>query len=281
MKYIFFGTPKFAAAVLEKLIAAGLPPAAVVCNPDKPVGRKKVISAPPVKEIAEKHGIKILQPEKLEVNSLKLQVGEVDFFVVAAYSKILKKEILSIPRLGTVGVHPSLLPKHRGASPIQSSILEGDTESGVTLFLIDEKVDHGQIIANLKLKTENLKLNYLELQKKLAEVSGDLLAETLPKFLSGKITPKEQNEAEATYTKKFSTEDAYVEPSDLEKAQSGANPIIAESIDRKIRALNPEPGVWTIHDGERLKLLESETKNGALHIRKFQRAGKKPQSGIL
>lgn len=286
MKYMFFGTPEFAAIVLEKLITAGLPPAAVVCNPDRPVGRKKIITPPPVKLLAQKHNITVRQPEKLEVGNCPSS-AEVDLAIVAAYAKIIPKEILQIPRLGVVGVHPSLLPKYRGPSPIQSAILNGEEETGVTLYLLDERVDHGSIVASEKLKMKNE--NHLELQKKLAELGGNLLVKILPKFVEGKIKPQPQNEAEATYTKKFITEDGFVNEKDLNVAQKGLNTAITQRIERKIRALNPEPGVWTIQSDKRqeirdkgnaekrVKLLEAVVENNRLVIKKIQEEGGRPK----
>src|SRR3990167_5776499 len=163
MRYIFFVTPNFAAIILEKLIKSSLIPSAVVCNPDRPIGRKKNITPPPTKSLALHYNIPILQPEILTNNKLQITNYKPDFFVVAAFSKILSKEILQIPRLGTIGIHPSLLPKYRGATPIQTAILNGDTETGTTLYLIDEKIDHGAILAQRKLPIENL--NYQELEK--------------------------------------------------------------------------------------------------------------------
>jgi len=269
MTYLFFGTPEFAAIILEKLISAGFLPRAVVCNPDKPVGRKKIITPPPVKQlIAErKEQIVILQPEKLD-SSLKFQVSSLnpDFFVVAAYSKILPKEILNIPKLGSIGVHPSLLPKYRGPTPIQTAILNGETETGVTLYLMDEKVDHGPILAKRELEFPISNFQFPILLKKLAELGGDLLIETLPKFLRGEIKPLAQNETQATYTKKFTAEDGFV---DLEKDEPAL-------IERKIRAFNPEPGVWTIKNGKRMKILEAQIIDKRLVLKKIQVEGKKP-----
>ncbi len=311
-KYIFFGTPDFAAVILEKLIKAGFPPAAVVCNPDKPVGRKKVITPPPVKarimnyESGIRERIKILQPEKLDKefhNSLFQIHDSFDFFIIAAYAKIIPKEILEMPRLGTIGVHPSLLPKYRGSSPIQSIILDGESETGVSLFLADEKVDHGPIFAQRTLNYELGIRNYEELSQKLAELGADLLVETLPKFLNGEITPLPQDETQATYTKKFITKDGYVEPKDLERAQKDGGQIAME-IERKTRALNPEPGVWTNlssdelsslirangrivkqskiaeqkKQGKRMKILEAElTPENKLKLKKIQFEGKTPR----
>ena len=281
MKYVFFGTPEFAAIILEKLLGAKFIPQAVVCNPDKPVGRKQIITPPPVKSLIMKHGtwnIPVLQPEKLD-KSFMLHVSSFmpDLFIVAAYSQILSKEILEVPRLGTIGVHPSLLPKYRGASPIQTAILNGDEKTGVSLFLVDEEMDHGAIIANLEFRIQNSEWNYENLNRKLAELGADLLIKTLPDFVGGKITPLPQNEPEATYTKKFSTEDAYIKPQDLEKAENQSGEIAIE-IDRKIRALNPEPGTWTILNGKRTKILEAKIIDEKLKITKIQIEGKKPQN---
>ncbi|MCP6720015.1 MAG: methionyl-tRNA formyltransferase [Patescibacteria group bacterium] len=276
-KYIFFGTPEFAAIILEKLIAAHMPPVLIVCNPDRPVGRKKVITSPPTKLLAAQHNIPISQPETLLNYKPPTTNYKPDFFIVAAYAKIIPKDILKIPRLGTVGVHPSLLPKYRGPTPIQAAILSGDEKTGVTLFLIDEEIDHGPILAQRALENYELGImNYKELEKGLAGMSGDLLVETLLKFIKGEIKPQPQDETQATYTKKFKIEDAYV---DLEKD----NPV---AVERKIRALNPEPGVWTIStggkpfdiaQGKRVKLLEAELAERELKLKKIQVEGKKPQ----
>lgn len=268
MRYLFFGTPEFAAIILEKLITAGMPPALVICNPDRPAGRKKIITPPPAKILAEKNKIPVWQPETLtnfKSEILNFKLGEIDFAVVAAYAKILPKEIIELPRLSTIGVHPSLLPKYRGSTPIQSVILNDEKETGTTLFLIDEKVDHGAILA-----VDHLPIiendTYETLLKKLAELSGNLLVKTLPQYINEKITPQTQNETEATYTKKLATQDAFV---NLTKDTP-------ESIIRKIHALNPEPGTWTILNEKRTKILEAEIIEGKLKLKKIQIEGKKP-----
>jgi len=290
-KFVFFGSPEFAAIILEKLIVAGFIPSAVVCNPDRPVGRKKIITPPPVKqrimnyESGIKNKIKILQPERLDkafLDSLFLIHDSFDFFVVASYAKIIPKEILGIPQLGTIGVHPSLLPKYRGPTPIQSAILAGESETGVTLYLLDEKVDHGPILARRVLENYELGImNYEKLHDALANLGAELIIETLPKFLKGEIKPRPQDESQATYTKKFTTDDGRV---DLEKD----DPIV---IERKVRALNPEPGVWmyaTINTvslirankgyiGKRMKILEAKILGGKLILKKIQFEGRKPQ----
>ena len=257
MKYAFFGSPKFAAIILEKLIRAGMPPAVVACNPDRPSGRKQIVTSPPTKLLAEKHGIRVLQPDDLKIENFKLKVAEMDFGIVAAYAKILPQAIIENFKLGIIGVHPSLLPKYRGATPIQNALLAGEAETGTTLFLLDAKVDHGPIIASRKLQIANSD-NYETLLEKLANLSADLLIETLPKFNTGAVDLIAQDESQATYTKKFATEDAFV---DFQKDDT-------VSVQRKIRALNPEPGVYSVKNGKRVKILDQNT----VHIE-----GKKPQ----
>lgn len=267
--FAFLGTPDFAAKVLTRLIDSGMSPAVVICNPDRPVGRKKILTPPPTKTIAEQMGIKVWQPEKLELAEWKKQVGEIDFAIVAAYAKIIKKEILDTAPKGFIGVHPSLLPKYRGASPIQSVLLAGEQETGVTLYMVDEKVDHGAILAQRTLAIADR--NYETLEPALAELGGDMLIETLPRFTRGEITPKAQEEAEATLTRKFKTEDGFV---DLEKDD-------ARTILGKIRGLNPEPGAFTFREGKRVKLLEAEWEGSKLKITRIQVEGEKPKSATI
>lgn len=293
MRFAFFGTPEFAAIILEKLIGKGFIPRAVICNPDRPTGRKRIVTPPPVKqsvmkyelEIREK--IKILQPEKLDPSLFLIPHSSFDLFIVVAYAKILPKEILEIPKFGAIGIHPSLLPRHRGPTPIQTAILEGDKVTGVTLFLMDEKVDHGPILAGQGLEIRNS--NFETLNRELANLGAKLLIETLPKFMKGEIKTQIQNENYATYTKKFTTEDAYVPPQDLWQAEKEGGEI-AIQIERKIRALNPEPGVWTkitpdlvslirANSGmvrKRMKILRAEIVDGKLKLKKIQIEGKKP-----
>ncbi len=243
-----------------------MPPATVVCNPDKPMGRKKIITAPPTKLLAKKYEISVAQPETKEAIPNFLG-NSFDFFIVAAYSKILPKYVIDLPKLGVIGVHPSLLPKYRGATPIQSAILAGETETGTSLFLIDEKVDNGPVIASSPQPIANSE-TYETLMQKLAHLSGKLLAEILPDFVAGKIKPKPQNDDEATFTKKFSTEDGLV---DLAKD----DPV---KIERKVRALSAEPGVWTKReDGRRMKILKAEISEGKLKLLEIQYEGGRPR----
>lgn len=276
MKYVFFGTPRFAEIVLAGLLDAELVPVALVCNPDRPVGRKKIITPPLTKQLIADRALSavVFQPEKLDENFIKkLQDLGPDFFVVAAYAKIIPDAVLKIPRLGTLGTHPSLLPKYRGASPIQSVILAGETMTGSSLYAMDAQMDHGAVYAQDTITLDSLHTDYLKLEKQLAELSSKLLIEVIPKLMDGTIKPNIQDESQATFTKKFKTQDGFIDPALLESAESGDKEK-AEYIVRTIRALNPEPGVWTMQNGTRVKLLDANiAPDGSLKLSKTQREG--------
>lgn len=272
MRYLFFGTPRFANIVLEHLIQEGQVPVALVCNPDRPLGRKKSITKPETKQTAEKHGIRVFQPSnKKELTALipEFKKLNLDVAVVAAYAHIIEDEVLAVPKKGTLGVHPSLLPKYRGATPIQSVLLNGETESGTTIYKMDAKVDNGPILASEKIMLEKEE-TYLSLEEKLATLGAKLIMKNAKNYIAGDCPLKEQDQTKATLTKKFKTSDAEVVfGKDSE-----------ETIYRKIKALNPEPGVWTLNfptrEHIRVKLLEAELKEGVLNITKIQPDGKKP-----
>lgn len=273
MKYVFFGTPRNAAMLLEQLIKAGYPPVALVCNPDRPAGRKKIMTAPATKICltSGKINIPVFQPEKpIEIKE-ELKALGADIFIVLAYGSIIPPEIAEIPRYGTIGVHPSLLPKYRGPSPIQSVLLAGETETGVTLYLLDAQMDHGRIISNFQFSISNEDTN-ITLEDKCSDVAAKLLIETLPKYISGEIKPVEQNHAKATVTHKFTTADGQV---DMVKDDP-------KVIYNKIRAFNPEPSVWTLnfpgHINKRVKLLSTLWQDKKLVITKIQLEGKTPIS---
>ena len=262
---IFFGTSEFGAIVLEKLIEHGMKPVLVVTAPDKPVGRKQMLTPPPTKISAKKYGIPILQPEILVNSKSEIRNSKPDLIALAAYGQIIPKEILDIPKHGALNVHPSLLPKYRGASPVQSAILNGEAETGVTIMLMDEELDHGPIIAHTKYKMQDTRYTYEELHDKLAEVGGDLLAETIPKWIRGEIKPEPQDHSHATYTKRIKKEDGRI---DWSKP--------AGYIERQVRALNPWPGAFTLWEGKRVKILKAHIEQGKLIIDELQLEGKKP-----
>jgi len=276
MKFVYFGSFRVSADILEGMVHGGdgalpLMPAVVVCSPDRPAGRKKILTAPAIKQRIAKEGwgIQVLQPEKVMDIIPELKKINADVFVVMGYPQILPPEILSIPRLGTLGIHPSLLPKYRGASPIQSALLENEAETGVTLYQMDEKVDHGPILAANTLSIDEDETN-TGLEKKLASLAAELLVKILPEFVAGKIKPHEQAHATATLTKKFTTIQAQV---DMQKDSPN-------TIYNKIRAFTPEPGVWTMnfpgYEGKRVKLLAAHFENSRLTVTEIQPDGKKP-----
>ncbi len=281
MKFVFFGSPEFASMVLRKIIAAGFVPDALVCNPDRPAGRKKIITPPETKKLIASEGlaglVKILQPEKPAEVIPALQELQPDFCVVAAYAKIIPKSVLAVPRLGTIGVHPSLLPKYRGASPIQSALLAGEKETGVALYLLGPGLDDGPILAVNRLPIADSD-DYELLLPKLAELGGGMLAELIPEFRKGGVRPAPQDESRATFTKKFTADDGFVEDLDLRAAMETG--VGADELHNKIRALGAEPGVWTMRGGKRLKLLSSEVLNGKLRLRQIQWEGKTPENFI-
>lgn len=245
LKIIFAGTPEFALPSLQKIVKHfTLAEILVITQVDKPVGRKQIIAPPPVKVLAERLGLTVWQPKSLK-NKIwfdNIKMFNPTVLIVVAYGKIIPDNILNIPRLGGVNVHPSLLPKHRGPAPIQAAILNLDNETGVSIMLLDAEMDHGPILAQ-----EKIKLNKTEtgesLHNKLSALGADLLIKTLDKYLNHEITAKEQNHAQATYTKLIQKEDGKIDWQEK-----------AEVIEAKIRAFSPWPGAFTRFADQRLKL---------------------------
>ncbi len=234
----FFGTPDFALPILKALLKIS-PPILVISAPDD---SQKSLS--PIAQCARKKGIRTLAPQKMTENIF--EGNSFDIFIIAAYGKILPKHILEIPRLGTLNVHPSLLPKYRGASPIQASIVHGDTRTGVTIISADEKVDHGPILAQ---RTAPISRDDdgLSLSKKLANLGRDLLLEILPKCLASSLEPKEQDHENATFTKLLKKDDGKINWT-----------MSVEEIHRHIRAYRVWPTSWTTWEGIRIKILKAE-----------------------
>ncbi|MCX6746194.1 MAG: methionyl-tRNA formyltransferase [Candidatus Parcubacteria bacterium] len=247
IKIIFMGTPEFSVPVLNALIE-NYNAIAVVTQPDKKVGRKQVLTFSPIKKIALANKIEILQPEKIsgKVEFIR-RVNDLnpDLIVIAAYGLILPKEILDIPKYGVINVHASLLPKYRGASPIQAAILNGEKETGVTIMLVNEKMDEGDILSQETITiTDND--NFASLYEKLSVLGTHLLIEVLLKWLNKEIKPQKQDESQATYCKLITKEDGKI---DWHKS--------AQEIDRQIRALTPWPGTWTVWNNKKLKILSA------------------------
>jgi len=253
MKIIFMGTGVFASIVLQKLINSGLELFAIITQPDKPSGREQDIIFSPVKNLAVEKNLDVYQPKSLIKADGFVLVDSLapDLIIVADYGKIIPKNILDLPKFGTLNIHPSLLPKYRGSSPLQETILRGDKETGVTIILLDEEMDHGQIVGQEKLEIGSQKYSLAELRQKLAELGGDLAIKVLPDYLSGKIKPIAQNHDRATYTKIIVKEDGKI---NWEKS--------AKEIDCQLRAYGEWPGSWTEWENNskkcKLKIIEAE-----------------------
>lgn len=204
MNIIFMGTPDFAVPTLEKLVKSGHNILEVITQPDKPVGRKQILTPPDVKVCAEKYGLKVSQPETLKNDNSFNEIKSLDpdVIVVVAYGKILPKNILDIPKFGCVNVHGSLLPKYRGAAPIQQAVLNGDKVTGVTTMYMGEGLDTGDILLTSETEIGENETS-AELFDRLAVLGADLLIETLEKLEKGDITPVKQDESKASYTAKI------------------------------------------------------------------------------
>ena len=248
MKIVFMGTPSFAAYSLKKIIDEGYEIPLVVTQPDRRGNRNKMILSP-VKEMALEHGLEVAQPHRIKddaefVSGLK-EIAP-DMIVVAAFGQILPKEVLDIPRLGCINVHGSLLPKLRGASPMQSAILEGLDETGVTIMRMDEGLDTGDMISKVKVDIRGKDI--IEVADLLAEAGADLLAMTIPQIENGSAAYTSQNEEEATYSHLIKKSDGYTDFNES-----------AVQIERKIRAYADWPSCYTYIDGGlQLKLYKAE-----------------------
>ncbi|MDE2233573.1 MAG: methionyl-tRNA formyltransferase [Patescibacteria group bacterium] len=228
IKFAFFGSSRFSVIVLDELEMAGFVPECVVTVPDKPTGRKMKITPTEVKKWAQKRNIKIYAPERLSIAkdgsrpngkaaqnaagefSEELAKENCEVFIVASYGKIIPSNIIKIPPRRTLNVHPSLLPKYRGASPLQSVIIADDKNTGVTVIEIDEQMDHGPIVAQEKISI-NEWLPYEEFEEKMARAGGVLLSRILPDWIAGNIAAVEQDHFAATYTKKIAKEDGLID----------------------------------------------------------------------
>lgn len=212
----FFGTPEYAVTVLEKLKQAGLDISFIVTMPDKPQGRKMILTPPPAKVWGLENKVQVYQPEKLDSEELikNLTEHKCDVFVVIAYGKIIPEKILNIPKAKSLNIHGSLLPKLRGASPIETSILNDDKETGVSIIRMDSEMDHGPIVAMKEVPMEIWPPNSEILGKAIVETGADLLVSILPDWINGKIEEKEQDHSKATYTKKIVKEDGLIDLSD-------------------------------------------------------------------
>ncbi len=256
MRLLFMGTPQFAVPVLEaladarapgRLVPEGVEIAAVVTRPDKPAGRGQGVVMAPVKAKALELGLPVWQPGPLRrpENLEGLRRLAPDVIVVAAFGQILRREVLELPRFGCINVHASLLPRHRGASPVAAAILAGDQETGVTIMLMDEGLDTGQILAQRSIAIAPDDTTGT-LSEKLSHLGAALLLETLPRWLAGALTPQPQDDAQATQTRLLKKEDGIINWQ-----------LPAQALARQVRAYTPWPGTATTWRGKTLKILRA------------------------
>ena len=241
MKIVFFGTSDFATPVLEALIQTGCTVVAVVTAPNSQ-------TITPAKQLATVHNIEVLQPENFKTDPALVRIEEVarqaDVGIVVDYGKIIPKHFLRLSKHGLLNIHGSLLPKYRGPSPIQYALLNGENETGVTIFILDEKIDHGPVLG---MERESIAPNdkYYDLKMRLVKKGADLLLRLLPKYLSGEIPPQPQNESQATFTKLITKEDGKV---DWRRG--------AQQIYNQFRAFHKWPGIYTLLQDKTLKIID-------------------------
>jgi methionyl-tRNA formyltransferase len=255
VRVVFMGTPDFAVPTLKRLIAS-YEVIGVVTQPDRPAGRGSKIQMSPVKLIALKAGIPVFQPEKLRRPEAvhELRQWDADLYVVAAFGQILPQSVLDIPRFGAINVHASLLPRWRGAAPIQAAIRAGDSETGITIMKMDAGLDTGPILSQRAIPIADDETGQ-SLHDKLAELGGDLLIDTLPGYLNGTIQPIPQDEARATFAPRIDKDEGQID-----WAQSAAQ------IDRTVRAFTPWPSAFTIWDDQLLKILAGSCLSGSAPV---------------
>jgi methionyl-tRNA formyltransferase len=248
MRLVFFGTPEIAVPALDAVVAAGHEIALVVSRPDKPAGRHFELATPAVIAAARRHGLPSAQPEKLGVDDFyhRLRALQPDAAVVVAFGRLISPRVLSVPRLGFVNLHPSLLPRHRGPSPIIWAIASGDTETGVTTMLLDEGMDTGPILLQRRTPI-GPKERTPDLEVRLAGLGAELIVETLAGMATGTVTPAPQDAALATVTPKLARRDGRID--------WGWR---AEALADRCRAFDPWPGLFCNFRGTRVKVHGAE-----------------------
>jgi methionyl-tRNA formyltransferase len=287
---VFMGSPEFALPVLRKL-ATQYPVVGVVTQPDRPAGRGRVLTPPPIKILADELHLPVIQPRRLSEPDAfqQLQLWVPELIVVAAFGQILRPAVLDLPKYGCVNVHGSLLPRWRGSAPIQAAILNGDAETGITIMRMDPGIDTGSILSqkSVQISSESTTGSLAVI---LSELGADLLMDTLIPYLSGELVPQPQDDAQATYAPMIKKADGLLDFSQL-----------ADQLERKVRAFNPWPGAFTYWDNHILKIhrahvadLPSQstgrkiiyqalpaitTANGLLVLDELQLAGRTVQTG--
>lgn len=287
MRVVFMGTPEFAIPTFEGLIESGVKLVGVFTQPDRPKGRGRKLEASPVKQLALEHNLPVFQPQRLRDKDAVKQVRALhpELIVVVAYGQILPQDVLDIPKHGCINVHASLLPRHRGAAPINKAIMEGDPITGVTTMQMDAGLDTGDMLVKKSLSIFPNE-NAGELHDRLAQLGREGMEETLARLCAGTLTPEKQDDSVSSYAPMLKKADGLIDWS-----------LSAISIHNQIRGLYPWPGTFTYLDGEVLKVAESRIAKdngspgevlkaeanqvlvacgvGALELRKLQLPGKK------
>lgn len=248
LKIVFFGTSSFAVPTLQLLVQNDYEVTAVITQPEKPAGRLRVSIPSPVKKVAIENNIPVFEPHNLKKDEEFLKYFaslNIDLGIVAAYGKIIPFSHLKIPKFGFLNIHPSLLPKYRGPSPVQAAILAGDNETGVSIMLVDEQMDHGPVLSNVIYKIPSDKY-FTEINDEIWQIGARLLLEVLPDWIRGVIKPIIQDDGQATYCKLLNRHDSKINWNKT-----------AEQIYNQIRAFNPEPGTWTTWKGKVMNIVEA------------------------
>ncbi len=251
-RIVFMGSPDFAVPALRALITGGYPVVGVITQPDRPSGRGNTLTPPPVKAAAVELGLEVYQPETLRApeSMQRLREWNPGLIVVAAFGQILRPEVLNLPRHGCVNIHASLLPRHRGAAPIQAALLAGDKETGITIMLMDAGIDTGPMLAQHGMEISPTDTGG-SLFEQLSIMGGELLLKTLPPYLRGELSPQPQPAAGATYAPMLKKEDGLLD---------FARP--AAALERKIRAFSPWPGTFMPWQGMTLKIHKAHIEPG-------------------
>ncbi|MBQ1477035.1 MAG: methionyl-tRNA formyltransferase [Erysipelotrichaceae bacterium] len=243
-KIVFMGTPEFAATVLKELLDHGYDIMAVVTQEDKKTGRKQILTPPPVKQVALEHGIPVYQPHRIRKEFEEIVSLKPDLIVTAAYGQIVPKEVLEAPRLGCINTHASLLPKYRGAAPIQRAIMNGEEVTGMSIMYMNEKMDEGDILYQKEMKIEEEDTNSTVFEK-MAVLASEMLLEILPKIFAGDVYPMKQDHEQATYAPMLDKKEEFIRfDQDIKKVYD------------HIRGLLDNPGAYGLLEGKKYKFLK-------------------------
>jgi len=273
--FVFFGSSRLSVIVLDQLLSLGYCPSLVVTLPAQLVGRKQILTQNIVTDWAKSHMVPCYEPEKLDRTFMEIfrtnkLVMEAPFFLVASYSKIIPEEIIAMPTRGVLNIHPSLLPKYRGPAPMPTAMIDDDKNTGVTIMLLDEKMDHGPIVTQKEITISEWPI-YEDFEEMMAKEGAILLAENLENWITGKITARAQDHSRATFTKKITKEDGLLQPGD--------EPYLNF---RKIQAYHGWPQAYFLHQSKdrlfRVKVTAASFRDGSLQLIKVLPEGGKAMS---